>query len=162
MPEHPFYAPTKGWTEAIHLRAGDKLFNHNGELMVIEQVQHEILEAPVVVYNFEVADYHTYFVGTNGVLVHNSCSQTLPRDGTKVDSTKALDMADSYLGKGYTEMSPGRFVSADGLRQVRRGNSDILGLHGNGPHINYECLQPNPYRPGKFNIIGNSHIYIFD
>ena len=53
-PEHPFYAPTKGWTEAIHLRAGDKLFNHNGELMVIEQVQHEILEAPpVVVYNFE-------------------------------------------------------------------------------------------------------------
>ena len=73
MPEHPFYAPTKGWTEAVHLRAGDKLLNHNGEMVVVEQVQHEILEAPVTVYNFEVADYHTYFVGTNGVLVHNSC-----------------------------------------------------------------------------------------
>lgn len=75
-PEHPFYAPTKGWTEAVHLRAGDKLLNHNGELVVVEQVQHEILEAPVVVYNFEVQDYHTYFVGTNGVLVHNACGFT--------------------------------------------------------------------------------------
>ena len=74
-PEHPFYAPTKGWTEAVHLRAGDKLLNHNGEMVVVEQVQHEILEAPVTVYNFEVADYHTYFVGTNGVLVHNSCDE---------------------------------------------------------------------------------------
>ena len=52
-PEHPFYVPTKGWTEAVHLRAGDKLLNHNGEMVVVEQVQHEILEAPVVVYNFE-------------------------------------------------------------------------------------------------------------
>ena len=43
MPEHPFYAPTKGWTEAIHLCAGDKLVNHNGEMVVVEQVQHEIL-----------------------------------------------------------------------------------------------------------------------
>ena len=42
------------WTKVIHLRAGDKLLNHNGELVVVEQVQHEILEAPVVVYNFVV------------------------------------------------------------------------------------------------------------
>ena len=49
-----------------------------GTLVVVEQVQHEILEAPVTVYNFEVADYHTYFVGTNGVLVHNSCSPQKP------------------------------------------------------------------------------------
>ena len=24
-------------------------------------------------YNFEVADFHTYYVGVNGLLVHNKC-----------------------------------------------------------------------------------------
>jgi hypothetical protein len=31
------------------------------------------LEAPIKVYNFEVADYHTYYVGESAVLVHNDC-----------------------------------------------------------------------------------------
>ena len=42
----------------------------NGEYVIIEQVQHELLETPVTVYNFEVEDFHTYYVG-DGVLVHN-------------------------------------------------------------------------------------------
>ena len=75
--EHPFYSPVKGWIEAYKLRAGDILVSLNGEYVVVEQVQHEILEAPIMVYNFEVEDFHTYFVGDgNGVLVHNTCSQT--------------------------------------------------------------------------------------
>ena len=72
-PAHPFYSPVKGWTEAVRLRAGDILVLVNGEYVVVEKVQHEILESPVKVYNFQVADYHTYYVA-NGVLVHNSCS----------------------------------------------------------------------------------------
>jgi hypothetical protein len=49
------------------------LYTLNGEYVVVEKVQHEILENPVKVYNFEVADNHTYFVGENAVGVHNSC-----------------------------------------------------------------------------------------
>lgn len=49
----------------------------NGELVTVEWVQHEILEAPIKVYNFEVEDYHTYFVGENSVLVHNWCDDDL-------------------------------------------------------------------------------------
>ena len=36
-------------------------------------VQHELLESPVTVYNFEVEGFHTYFVGSTSVLVHNRC-----------------------------------------------------------------------------------------
>ena len=72
-PEHPFYVPQKGWTAAIQLRAGDRLQLLNGEYVVIEQVQHELLESPVVTYNFEVEDFHTYYVGDTEVLVHNEC-----------------------------------------------------------------------------------------
>ena len=71
-PAHPFYSPVKGWTDAVHLRAGDILVLVNGEYVVVEKVQHKILEAPITVYNFQVEDYHTYYV-SSGILVHNTC-----------------------------------------------------------------------------------------
>ena len=72
---HPFYSPVKGWTSAIDLRAGDILVMLNGEYVVVEQVQHELLESPETTYNFEVEDYHTYYVGSWSVLVHNRCEK---------------------------------------------------------------------------------------
>ena len=58
---------------AAHLRAGDILVTLNGEYVVIEQVQHELLESPEATYNFEVEGFHTYYVGDERVLVHNKC-----------------------------------------------------------------------------------------
>jgi len=61
-------------------------------------------------------------------------------------------------------MSPGRFVSADGLRQVRMTASDLTTInnHAGAPHLNFETLIPNPLKPGKFQITGYSHVFIFD
>ena len=70
---HPFFIYGKGFEYAGNLRAGDILVNVNGEKVVLELVQHEILEAPVKVYNFEVEDWHTYFAGENEIWVHNMC-----------------------------------------------------------------------------------------
>ena len=72
-PTHPFYVDKLGWTLARSLRAGDVLVLSNGELVTVEWVQHEILESPIKVYNFEVEEFHTYFVGENGIFVHNGC-----------------------------------------------------------------------------------------
>ena len=72
-PGHPFFIYGKGFEFAGNLRAGDILVNVNGEQVVLEFIQHEILESPVKVYNFEVEDWHTYFVGNDGVWVHNMC-----------------------------------------------------------------------------------------
>ena len=77
-PSHPFYTPVKGWTEAARLRAGDILVLVNGEYVVVEKIQHEILENPVKVYNFQVEDYHTYYVSMTGILVHNKCGGESP------------------------------------------------------------------------------------
>ena len=40
----------------------------------------EKLETPVAIYNFEVEDWHTYYVADSGVLVHNMCAvqNTMP------------------------------------------------------------------------------------
>ena len=60
---HPFYVLDRGFVKAKDLRAGDILCTVNGDNVVVEQVQHEILESTVNVYNFSVEDNHTYFVG---------------------------------------------------------------------------------------------------
>lgn len=63
----------------------------NGELVTVEWVQHEILESPIKVYNFEVEEFHTYFVGENGVFVHNGCGDDLVKEphGNSKESKKA-------------------------------------------------------------------------
>ena len=90
-PEHPFYVPTKGWTGAAQLRAGDILVLSNGSYVTVEKIQHEILESPVKVYNFEVEDFHTYFVGESSVLVHNKCSGSYEIE---------FQSGKNYVGKG--------------------------------------------------------------
>lgn len=42
------------------------------------------------------------------------------------------------------------------------GKNDILGKHGNGPHVNFETLIPNPNKPGKMIVERNYHIYLTD
>ncbi len=82
------------------------------------------------------------------------------KDGMKLPVNDALDAASEFLGKGYKDLGNGRFVSADGTRQVRMGDSDILGHHGGGPHMNFETLAPNPAKPGKMQVVDNKHVYL--
>ena len=42
------------------------------------------------------------------------------------------------------------------------GDSDILGKHGGGPHMNFEVLQPSISKEGKMEIVENYHIFIED
>jgi len=75
-PAHPFYLPDEGWTTAEYLDPGDTVVLANGEYDTIDEVYHETLSEPVTVYNFNVEDYHTYYVGEDSVLVHNVCKPT--------------------------------------------------------------------------------------
>ena len=139
-PSHPFYSPVKGWTDAVQLRAGDILVLVNGEYVVVEKVQHEILEAPVTVYNFQVEDYHTYYVA-NGVLVHNVCK------------AKSSIKQNSSLVKEANKLSGRLQQEADNLvNAFRAGNlnpgigskhltGDIYYLRGrNGARVFYRMV----------------------
>jgi len=94
--EHPFYSPVKGWMAAYELRAGDILVTVNGDYVVVEKIQHEILEAPITVYNFEVEDFHTYYVTDTGILVHNTCGTVPTKDLTP---THALTNSKNQMNK---------------------------------------------------------------
>ena len=73
---HPFYVVGEGFKPAGELKQNDRVHLWDGSLTVVESVEPVECDEAVKVYNFEVADYHTYFVGDTGVLVHNMCWQT--------------------------------------------------------------------------------------
>ncbi|HTZ43212.1 MAG TPA: RHS repeat-associated core domain-containing protein [Jatrophihabitans sp.] len=58
----------------------------------------------------------------------------IPLDGSHVPVYEALNLAQDYLGPNYSEPVPGsgRYISSDGTRVVRMGDSDITGAHGGG------------------------------
>ena len=69
---HPFYVKDRGFVEAGELQAGEHLLNVNGKELLIEEFWSERLDEPETVYNFQVEDFHTYFVGENKIWVHNA------------------------------------------------------------------------------------------
>ena len=64
------------WTAAGYLRAGDKLDSASGK--PLEVVSVEVDSRATQVYNFEVAEDHTYAVGELGAWAHNA-KANLPR-----------------------------------------------------------------------------------
>lgn len=105
-PQHPFYVEGKGWVEASALHAGMVVWLADGTKAVITDVVTEGLEEPVAVYNFEVKDFHTYFVGDSGVLVHNVCDGTYGEQGGHHPVAKsAFSGAEGYDADAALTMS---------------------------------------------------------
>lgn len=97
-PEHPFYVVGRGWVAAEDLRVGDRGLDAEGNEVVFTAIESRQEEAAH--YNFEVEDFHTYFVSETaddpGVWVHNRCF-------------------DPMLG-GFK-----KGISADEIRSINRG-----------------------------------------
>ena len=134
-PGHPFYSPVKGWTDAVNLRAGDILVLINGEYVVVEKIQHEILETPVTVYNFQVEDYHTYYVTNAGVLVHNMCAK----------KAKLVDLSpDELASSPRTPQEVIKYLQKRGFHQARQTGSHVMMVNESHP-----LPVPVPYHKGK-------------
>ena len=142
-PNHPFYSPAKGWTSAIDLRAGDILVMLNGEYVVVEQVQHELLESPEITYNFEVKDFHTYYVGEDQILVHNKCKNDFQTKSTQQKSATfgseraARNFARTKVGRNPIQAGPNKLRSNNGVWQYRAKPGDLAQNH-----IHLEKLNP--------------------
>ncbi|HEY4289739.1 MAG TPA: polymorphic toxin-type HINT domain-containing protein [Puia sp.] len=76
--DHPFFVAGR-WLRVKELRAGDSVMTYSGARLVITAIQ--LVVKRITVHNFEVADYHSYYVSASRVLVHNSgpCNVQVPR-----------------------------------------------------------------------------------
>jgi Pretoxin HINT domain len=86
--EHPFWVPGTGWVEAEDLQVGMLLQTDEEKVLDVDKIEKR--QEKQTVYNFEVEDFHTYFVSDLGLLVHNTCgdilAQTIDDDSITVGS----------------------------------------------------------------------------
>lgn len=95
--EHPFWVDAKGWVAACQLQGGDLLqCIGEGTCLRVASVQRTGNTADV--FNFEVSGVHNYFVGAQGVLVHN---ESAPAKGSEASrSWKVAGDEKAKLAKG--------------------------------------------------------------
>jgi len=73
--EHPWRTTDGRWVETDDLALGFELVTAEGAPVQVVSVLATNRVAST--YNFEVEDFHTYFVGEAGVWVHNRCGETI-------------------------------------------------------------------------------------
>jgi len=69
-PNHPFWVEDT-WKDAEQIGIGESLKTSTSE--TVRVIEKKFYDNNENVYNFEVEDWNTYFVGEAGVLVHNVC-----------------------------------------------------------------------------------------
>ncbi len=140
------------WCSAIEIRAGDILKLANGKTAIVSKVYSETLSSPVTVYNFEVEDFHTYYVGEDSVLVHNECrlakKEKLPTKGKirYVPPKGVGDKLPQAPGEGYIDKFDNVWVKGKSrtlgepfewdVQLSRRGQHKLGWLSRDNSHIN--------------------------
>ena len=79
---------------------GAELIDKNGNVVLVEQLYRENLDdESEKVYNFQVEEYHTYFVSCYSILVHNAnYAKRTPRQGV-IKERKHEDGSTTYTKK---------------------------------------------------------------
>jgi Pretoxin HINT domain len=104
-PEHPFYINGK-WRLAGDLVIGDPLtlFNGNQERLTTTT----LTDTTCTVYNFSVTGYHTYYVGSEKVLVHNNDCDLAKR------AKEIQDAQSTTVGRNTSTTAVGKITYPDG------------------------------------------------
>jgi RHS repeat-associated protein len=104
--DHPLYTG-RGWVHAGNLSTDDVLFTrHSGWLRVSGVFAQS---SGTTVYNFEVADDHTYFVADVGVWGHNACCR-IPNPFGAGGKPDHVHMVEQLVKKAEGELGPGETV----------------------------------------------------
>jgi len=147
---HPFYVRGRGWVPAEKLKIGDRFRGHDGdEVELVELVDSGVVEP---VFNLQVADAHTYFVGgvESGcsVLVHNESpgdSNPTPSDSRYYsnDPTNGKDPRAS-LSIHISDKEKTVIPATDFYSATKEGdNLEIRYYFGNSPDLEVYSLPLN-------------------
>lgn len=132
--EHPFWVDTVGWVEAKELVKGDILISNDGTKQFINEV--EIKNQNSIVYNFQVKDFHTYFVSNLGIWTHNMCAVKVASVRNQIKNAglpitgKYRYIPDPKLGVQYSKSEKG-YID-------KFGNIWKEGPYHGNPNLNFK------------------------
>lgn len=136
---------------------------YDGSYGIIEAIQVEELEKAETTYNFEVSDFHTYYVSESNVLVHNTCERAAMRAAKRSENIPLSQKPDHVVnvkmvgenGRVYyakAELYGNKFIRndfgghlfSDGGTLAKyfnagtwMGTLDDIHFYGNGIHFWY-------------------------
>ncbi len=86
--EHPMWVVGRGWLPAGKLVVGDALLSRDGTVQPLASLERR--PGTFLVHNLEVGGYHTFFVSSDEVLVHNKAMPRKPGSQGKFKGSDAL------------------------------------------------------------------------
>ncbi len=150
---HLYYAEGRGWIKARELRVGDQVIGHDGRLHAVTAIIDNGEVEPV--YNFAVAEHHTYFVasqdGAVSALVHNDYIQfhangvywvnesTNPPTETRIGELVAPGQVSLTIGNTADDAAHGMR-----LEQLKAEAARITALKKNGQIVVLVTPSPPP------------------
>jgi|GEM_PF-6594771 len=173
---HPFWAEEKcQWISACSLRNGMTLRSINSSLPIVQHVETYAKESTT--YNLEIYDIHNYFVGLQGILVHNGKpSKFQDTSQTLVEIYEIVDRSGKVVYTGQTDQGvikrfqqhcakkPHWIANGYTPRSVRSGNwtpyeATIWEQHYLDKHGGKQKLENkiNAITPGKYAKYKNLH-----
>jgi Flp pilus assembly pilin Flp len=151
--EHPFWTQ-RGWTAAQDLAPGDSVQLLSGDW--VDVVAGESADERVTVYNFEVAGFHTYFVGDQGLWVHNLCD--IGEDGKFRDP----DVEARY--QKYLQLKNRRGQTARDREDWKQASDHMLNGHptARGNAFNKHRREVNDYPYHEVNLEDGTRVDSYD
>jgi hypothetical protein len=147
---HPYYIEGQGWVEVADLAVGMSIATMEGDPVTLVSITNtgEVERT----FNFEVADFHTYFVGDQHVLVHN-CSRSqraatrqakrdagIPTSQQPVSQTNNRASDGTQVGRQQTFETP---APGGGTQQQSvQVSRDQVGSHAGMPQIEAGTVKP--------------------
>ena len=113
---HPFFVSGAGWVSAGELRPGDEVDGADGAVLRIADSRET--GAVTTVYNLEVDEFHTYFVGESGAWVHNDCPEDV------ASGTAGGERA----GKPFTPAGKRKVIDANKARNEGKTKCERCGV----------------------------------
>ena len=138
----------------------------SGKFGIIESVRAIQYGEPRTTYNFEVAEYHTYFVSETGVLVHNDCiTDELTKIAEKYHSdlmnTKLPDQQRFLCDKAAEEMETflkGKGVAYERVNIRYEGSGKLSNVYSDKLQM---TISTNNYHTG-IKLLGKYNGLVFD
>lgn len=154
--EHPLWVRGRGWTKAYRLAPGDQVFTDSGQWARV--VSNSPGGTRAYVYNLDVADDHTFFVGQVGAWVHNCALTPTIAATTRLaklgEGTRRAHFAQAnkaLLKQMKSNPSLARSIRARGITIPRSATGKVLGkspANWTWHHV--------PSRPGVMQLIPRS------
>ena len=116
------------------------------------------MDEPVKIYNFEVEDWHTYFVSESGILVHNTT------DGQPCGAVDSNENDDTTTSEGGSKSVHGNSKTSTkpqhGYEIYNKKTGDVVKTGISGQTLNKNGTSPRANtQVNKFNKLAGEDIY---